>query len=180
MPLCYGGGIKTHQQALKILSLGVEKVALSSVILENPSIVKEISSEVGSQSVVAVLDVKKTIFSGYKVFINNGSKQIKGDLLDIISILEEQGIGELVINNIDADGTMNGYDHKLISLLKNHTNVPLTYLGGASDLNEMKKVIQNFSPIGVAAGSLFVFKGKYRAVLINYPNKLEKDKLFTN
>jgi cyclase len=179
MPLCYGGGIKNIEQALRILSLGVEKVALSSAILEDNNIVKEISSQVGSQSVVAVLDVKKTMFSGYKVFVNNGSKQIKGDLLDIICKLEDQGIGEVVINNIDSDGTMSGFDFNLISRLKNHVQVPLTYLGGASDLNDIKELIHEFSPIGIAAGSLFVFKGKYRAVLINYPNSQEKDKLFT-
>ncbi len=173
MPLCYGGGIKTLQQALKILSLGVEKVALSSAILDRPSLVKEIASQVGNQSVVAVLDIKKNLFSRYKIFTHNATKQFKGDLFDIIEELEELGIGEIVINNIDLDGTYEGYDMSLLSKLKNQVKVPLTYLGGASDINNLKDTISEYSPIGVAAGSLFVFKGKYRAVLINYPNLFE-------
>jgi len=110
MPLCYGGGVKTLEQALRILSLGVEKVALSSAVIENPNIVSEIAKQVGNQSVVAVLDVKKRLLGGYKIYTHNGTKSIKKDLFDFVRELEALGIGELVINHIDRDGTMQGYD----------------------------------------------------------------------
>lgn len=178
MPLCYGGGIKTAEQALKILSLGVEKVALSSVVIETPEIVEKIASQVGSQSVVVVLDVKKKLIGGYKIYTHNGKKSTSVELFSFIEKLEAFGIGEIVINNIDADGTMAGYDKNLLTKLRSKVNVPLTYLGGASSHQDLRTVIEDHAPIGVAAGSLFVFKGKYRAVLINYPNIDEKNTLF--
>ena len=178
MPLCYGGGIKSLDQALKILSLGVEKVALSSAIIERPKLITEIAEQVGSQSVVAVLDIKKKLLGGYKIYTHNGTKLHKLDLFEFINTIESLGIGEIIINNIDDDGTMSGYNTDLISKFKSAVSVPLTYIGGCSSHNDLKKTIADFSPIGVAAGSLFVFKGKYRAVLINYPNQSEKNSLF--
>ncbi|OOF18201.1 imidazole glycerol phosphate synthase subunit HisF [Salinivibrio sp. IB574] len=180
MPLCYGGGVKTVEQALKILSLGVEKVALSSSVIERPELIKDIASQVGSQSVVAVLDVKKKLFGGYKVYTHNGKKSTAVNLFSVIKEFEHQGVGEIIINNIDADGTMTGYDTQLVEKLRSQVSVPLTFLGGAGSHQDLKHVIDQYSPIGVAAGSLFVFKGKYRAVLINYPNLEEKNSLFKN
>ncbi|MGZ9897686.1 AglZ/HisF2 family acetamidino modification protein [Shewanella gaetbuli] len=178
MPLCYGGGIKTLEQALKILSLGVEKVALSSIALENPNLIDDIAQRTGNQSVVVVLDVKKKLFGGYAVYVNNGTKLIKGDLFEHIAKLERRGVGEFIINHIDLDGVMKGYDFNLIEKLKSLVNVPLTVCGGAGNHSDLSQVIKSFSPIGVAAGSLFVFKGKYRAVLISYPTSQNKDSLF--
>ncbi|QTH64623.1 imidazole glycerol phosphate synthase subunit HisF [Psychrosphaera ytuae] len=178
MPLCYGGGIKTLEQALKILSLGVEKIALSSVVLENPELIAEISEQVGSQSVVVVIDVKKRLLGGYKIYTHNATKSHRHDLFELIRKVESLGAGEIVINNIDDDGTMQGYNYELMAELKKVTKVPLTYAGGCNGHKDLKKAIKEFSPIGVAAGSLFVFKGKYRAVLINYPNQFEKNSLF--
>ncbi|TKF11031.1 AglZ/HisF2 family acetamidino modification protein [Enterovibrio norvegicus] len=180
MPLCYGGGVKNVEQALKILSLGIEKVALSSAVIERPELIKEIASRVGNQSVVAVLDVKKKLFSGYKVYTHNGNKSTTVDLFSLIKEFEKQGVGEVIINNIDADGTMAGYDTNLLEKLRSKVKVPLTYLGGAGSHQDLKNIIDRHSPIGIAAGSLFVFKGKYRAVLINYPNLEEKNLLFKN
>ena len=178
MPLCYGGGIRTAEQALKILSLGVEKVALSSSAIANPKLIREISTQVGNQSVVVVIDVKKKLLGGYKVFTHNGKKSVSIELFSLIHELEQQGVGEIIVNNIDLDGTMKGYDMNLLAKLRDKVNVPLTYLGGAGSHLDLKKVVEGYSPIGVAAGSLFVFKGKYRAVLINYPNSEEKNSLF--
>lgn len=177
MPLCYGGGVKTAEQALKILSLGVEKIALSSVITNKPELVREISSQVGSQSVVAVVDVKRKLIGGYKVYTHNGTKNTNLDPFKFIKQLVEFGVGEVVVNNIDADGVMSGYDMKLVSKLRDSVPVPLTVLGGAGSHEHIKDVVKKYSPIGVAAGSLFVFKGKYRAVLINYPSPSEKNLL---
>ncbi len=178
MPLCYGGGIKTIEQAKKILSLGVEKVAFSSAALENPNLLKELSEQVGSQSVVVVLDVKKAFLSRrYEIFTHNGKKKSDLNLLESLKKFQELGIGEIVINSIDHDGVMTGYDWNLIEQVYPEVRIPLTILGGVGSLEDIKKLIQNYKIIGAAAGSFFVFKGKYRAVLISYFNQVEKQSL---
>ena len=180
MPLCYGGGIKNVQQAQKIFSLGVEKIALSSILVENPNIISDLASKVGSQSVVAILDVKKKLFGGYEIYTHNGKNSTGINPIDFVQKIENLGAGEIVINSIDQDGTMNGYDLKLVEQIRKSTSLPLTILGGAGSLNHIGNLIQNYGIIGAAAGSLFVFKGVYKAVLINYPSFNEKDKLINN
>ena len=180
MPLCYGGGIKTASQAQRILSLGVEKVAMSSVVFDNPGLVKEISTEVGSQSIVIIFDVKKKLFGGYDIYTHNAKNKIKQDLLAFVERVQNLGAGEIVINSIDNDGLMKGYDIDLIEKIKRRLDIPLTILGGAGKLKDISQVIDKFGIIGCAAGSLFVFKGKYKAVLINYPNKEIKNKIINN
>lgn len=178
MPLCYGGGIKTVEQATRIFNLGVEKIALSSGAIENPKLISDIAKEVGNQSVVAVIDVKKRMFGGYDVYTHNGTKKSKVDLENLIGKLQSLGVGEIVINSIDNDGIMKGYNLSLIEKIKPLTDVPMTVLGGAGSLDDIKTLIEKFGIIGCSAGSLFVFKGKYKAVLINYPNKIEKAKIY--
>jgi len=177
MPLCYGGGIKTVEQATKIFNLGVEKIALSSSALENPQLVSDIAKEVGNQSVVVVLDVKKKMFGGYDIYTHNGTKKTKVNLEKYVKELQRLGLGEIVINSIDNDGIMKGYDVALIEKIKPFVDVPMTVLGGAGALDDIKSLISKFGIIGCAAGSLFVFKGKYKAVLINYPNQDYKNNL---
>jgi cyclase len=178
MPLCYGGGIKTTSQAQRILSLGVEKIAISSAIFDNPKLIKEISLQVGNQSVVVVFDVKKRLFNGYDVYTHNAKNKIKSDLIELVEKVQRLGAGEIIVNSIDNDGMMKGYDLDLINKIKKKTNVPITVLGGAGVLEDMSQVIGKFGVIGCAAGSLFVFKGKYKAVLINYPNIKDKQIIF--
>lgn len=179
MPFCYGGGVKTADQAVKIINLGVEKVAVSSAFADDIGLVTELATVVGSQSVVAVVDVKKGgFFSGYEVRTHNGQRKTKLDLIDYCQKLENAGVGEIVINSIDHDGKMNGYDEKLIARVREATNVPMTVLGGAGGLDDIRSLISQHGIIGAAAGSLFVFKGIYRAVLINYPQRAEKDAIF--
>jgi imidazole glycerol-phosphate synthase subunit HisF len=180
MPLCYGGGIKTASQAQKILSLGVEKIAISSVVFDNPELIKEISTEVGSQSVVVVFDVKKKIFGGYEIFTHNAKNKIKQDFLKLVERVQKFGAGEIIINSIDNDGVMKGYDLDLIGKVKDKLNIPMTVLGGAGALKDIGKAIEKFGIIGCAAGSLFVFKGKYKAVLINYPSQEKKNSIINN
>ncbi|ALV23676.1 glycosyl amidation-associated protein WbuZ [Campylobacter iguaniorum] len=179
MPLCYGGGIKTVEQAIKIFNLGVEKIALSSAAIEDSNLITKIAKEVGSQSVVAILDVKKKLFGGYDIYTHNGTKKQNKDLKKFINELQSLGIGEIVLNSIDNDGLMQGYDFDLIEKIKPSINVPTTVLGGAGSLEDIAKLVQKFGIIGCSAGSLFVFKGKYKAVLINYPNNEDKKKLLT-
>ncbi len=176
MPLCYGGGIKTVAQATKIFNLGVEKIALSSAAIDNPQLVSDIAKEVGNQSVVVVLDVKKRMFTGYDVYTHNGTKKTKINLEEFIINLQSLGVGEIVINSIDNDGIMKGYDISLIEKIRPFINVPMTVLGGAGCLEDIKFLIEKFGIIGCSAGSLFVFKGKYKAVLINYPDYKERIK----
>ena len=177
MPLCYGGGIKSVDQAVRISHLGVEKIAISSAAIENPGLIAEIAAAIGRQSVVVVLDIKKSILGSYDVYIYNGKKKVKKDLISLAKELEVAGAGEIVINSIDLDGKMTGFDLRLIEKVRNAVDIPLTVLGGAGNLDHIKAVIDKFKIIGVAAGSLFVFKGIYKAVLISYPSKDEKKRL---
>lgn len=178
MPFCYGGGVTTVAQAKKIINLGAEKVAISSAAVYNPGIIKEIGNAVGIQSVVVVLDVKKkSLLGGYEIYTHNAQKSTGIKLKDFLLTLNEAGIGELVINSIEDDGKMQGFDFKIFDLARNLTSMPMTILGGAGSAEHIREAIARYKIIGVAAGSLFVFKGKYKAVLINYPNKSEKKEI---
>lgn len=178
MPLCYGGGVTTVEQVRRIIKLGAEKVAISAAALEDISLLDKMSEAVGAQSVVLVLDIakKKNFFgsSHYDIFTHNGKVKTGRKLYDFLEEIKNISYGELVINNIDLDGVMTGYDMDMCDKVRELTDVPLTFLGGAGSYDDLKKLISRFRIIGAAAGSLFVFKGKYKAVLINYPNKEEK------
>lgn len=180
MPLCYGGGVTTAEQAARIVDMGVEKVAVSAAAIANPSLLTEMAAAVGRQSVVAVLDVRKRsgLFTkGYELCTNNGKSVHKLDPVAFSKQLQDAGSGEIVINSIDRDGLMQGYDLELANQFKQALKVPVTFLGGSGSLDHMSELISNLGVVGAAAGSLFVFKGKYRAVLINYPTPEQKIKL---
>lgn len=179
MPLCYGGGIKNEEQAERIIGMGVEKVALSSAAVENPDLVARLARRIGSQSIVVVMDVKRGK-GGNEVWTHNGTRRTDLVAAKFARQVEELGAGEIVVNSIDNDGVMKGYDLDLMNQVRAAVTLPLTALGGAGSLNDIRGLIQEFGIIGAAAGSLFVFKGVYRAVLINYPNRMEKDALAQN
>ena len=177
MPLCYGGGVTRAEQAAKIIAMGVEKVAVSAAAIENPDILTQMAGAVGKQSVVAVLDIrkKKGLFSkGYEVCTHNATKVVNHDPVELAKILQDAGAGEIVINFVDQDGMMQGYDMDYASEFKRVLSVPVTFLGGAGSMEHISQLIHRFGVVGAAAGSLFVFKGKYRAVLINYPTPQQK------
>ena len=179
MPFCYGGGITTVDQAKKIISLGVEKVAISSAALSNTQLLKDIGNAIGKQSLVVVLDVKKKgLFGNYELYTHNGKKSSKYKLKEYLAILNEIGIGEIVVNSIDEDGKMKGYDFKLYDIVRDFTSMPMTILGGAGSLDDIRVAIERYKTIGVSAGSLFVFKGKYKAVLINYPDRATRNEMY--
>ena len=178
MPLCYGGGIKNVEQAQHIFNLGVEKIAVGSLAVENPSMINKIAERVGNQSMVVVLDVKKKMLSNkYEIFIHNGTTNTKLDPFVFAKDMQNAGAGEIVINSIDKDGTMSGYDLSFINKMREIISIPMTVLGGAGTLDDVGELIRENGIIGASAGSLFVFKGKYRAVLINYPTVPEKNQL---
>ena len=178
MPICYGGGVRNVHQAQKIFGLGIEKIALSSAVIHNPTLISEISQKVGNQSVIVVLDVKKKIFGGYEIFTQNGKLSTGIDPVTFAIKAQELGAGEIIINSIDKDGMMKGFDMNIISKIREVVTIPITVLGGAGNINDIKKVINKYGIIGVAAGSLFVFKGKYKAVLINYPDRNIKEQIY--
>jgi imidazole glycerol-phosphate synthase subunit HisF len=180
MPLCYGGGVTTAEQAARIIDLGVEKVAVSAAAIKTPTLLTEMADAVGKQSVVAVLDIRKRIglfAKGYEVCTHNSKTVHKLDPVAVAKQLQDSGAGEIVINSIDRDGLMQGYDLELAAELKKALKVPITILGGAGSLDHLVDLIANLGVVGAAAGSLFVFKGKYRAVLISYPTPEQKLKL---
>lgn len=175
MPLCYGGGVSTVEQIERIIGLGVEKVALSSAALARPELIEGAAARVGSQSVVVVLDLKKGgLLRRTQVVTHNGTRAVKGTPTSLIEEVTARGAGEIVLNHVDRDGTMDGYDLDLIQELRSHTSLPLTILGGAGSLDHVVDLWKSIGLVGAAAGSLFVFKGRYRAVLINYPIEAEK------
>lgn len=179
MPLCYGGGITTVEQAVHIISMGVEKVAISSAALADFSLCDNIAAVIGKQSVVVVLDVKKARWGkGYNVFTHNGTKKHPKKLCELLEEISTHEVGEVVINSIENDGQLCGYNYELSDLATTKLNIPVTMLGGASNYNDIKSLIARHKIIGAAAGSLFVFKGRLKAVLISYPNREERKELY--
>jgi cyclase len=149
--------------------------------LENPQLITRIADEIGRQSVVVVLDHKKRLLSKRQdVWTHNGTRNTKRNVLDVAAEMEKLGAGEIVLNAIDNDGRMKGYDVDLASELRKAVSIPVTILGGGGSLEHMGEVISACGVVGVAAGSFFVFKGPYRAVLISYPSTAQKDALIVS
>lgn len=180
MPLCYGGGVTNAAQAQRIVDMGVEKVAVSAAAIARPGLISEMAAAVGRQSVVAVLDIRKKtglLAKGYEVCTRNARLAHKGDPVALALQLQEVGAGEIVINSVDRDGSLQGYDLELARQLRRAIKVPMTFLGGAGSLDHIGELVSALGVVGAAAGSLFVFKGKYRAVLISYPTPTQKREL---
>jgi cyclase len=178
MPLCYGGGVTTVEQFARIIELGVEKVAVSSAAVSDPSLVSRAARVVGSQSVVVILDVKRARKAGsYELWTHNATRPTQLDPVEFARRMEQAGAGEIVLNSIDNDGVMKGYDLDAATRVRDAISLPMTILGGAGSLADIQGLIRRFGIIGASAGSLFVFKGVYRAVLINYPSRSDKMQL---
>ena len=181
MPFCYGGGVKSVAMVEKLISLGVEKVAIGNAAFTSPEMIKDSVKSVGKQSIVGVLDVRKFGFhKSYEAVVLRGKKRTKMNHLEYSNHLIKLGVGEILLQNIDLDGTMQGFDQRLIKEVYENIKVPLTVLGGAGSLKDLESLIKNYKIIGVAAGSIFVFKGKHKAVLVNYPSAEEKLKILKN
>jgi cyclase len=171
MPLGYGGGIKSAEEAKRIFNIGYEKVILDSAALSHPQLITDIASLSGSQSVVVCVDVKRTIFGKYRVF-NWIKRKIENiDVVDYARKIEGLGAGELLIYSVDQDGTMQGYDYDILKAVTNTIKIPVVALGGAGSIDHFFKAIKMCNVSAVAAGSFFVFHGPHRAVLISYPDK---------
>jgi cyclase len=177
MPLCYGGGVTSAEQAKRIVALGVEKVALSAAALARPALIGEIAQEIGRQSVVVVIDAQRKLLGGWEARTHNGKRASGRGVVDWAVEAAERGAGEIVVNSIDHDGEMKGYDLALARKVREAVRVPMSVLGGAGSHDDLSRLIEACGVVGAAAGSLFVFKGVYRAVLINYPNAAQKERI---
>lgn len=171
MPMAYGGGITSLEQIKKIFSLGIEKIIVNSAAYENYELLASAASIYGGQSIVASIDCKKTLLGKYELYTCGGKNKQKLKLDEHLKKLEECGVGEIIINSIDRDGKQSGYDLKLISSVSSKVSVPVVACGGAGSVEHFSEAVHEGGASAVAAGSLFVFKGKHRAVLINYPER---------
>ncbi len=179
MPLCYGGGVRTAEQIVEIIGLGVEKVALSAAAVERPALIADAARRVGRQSIVVVIDVKRTgLLRRHEVVTHNATRPTGLHPVDFARQVAEMGAGEIVVSSVDRDGTMTGYDLDLVDAVRAAVDIPLTVLGGAGALTDIQALFARHPIIGAAAGSLFVFKGRYRAVLINYPDRDAREALY--
>jgi cyclase len=170
MPVCYGGGVSSLAQMERLFTLGVEKVMLSTQAHDSPDLIATAARHFGSQSVVVCLDCRKPLFhSRYAVYTKRGKQRLAEPLLDAARRFEALGAGEIVLNNIDRDGTMKGYDHVLVAGITSQLSIPVVTLGGANSLDDMRGALRLSGAAGAAAGSLFSFRWPERAVLINYP-----------
>ena len=178
MPLCYGGGVKTVEEFENLIALGVEKVAVSSAAVDTPELIGRAAERIGRQSVVVVIDVKTDgITRRPEVVTLNATRRSGLEPAAFARKMQELGAGEIVLNSVDRDGQLRGYDLDLVDRVREEITLPLTVLGGAGSLDDVRDLVRRYPVIGAAAGSLFVFKGKYRAVLINYPTHAELDAL---
>lgn len=171
MPIGYGGGINSLSQAKKLFNLGIEKIIINSVLFDNETLIKDLVANFGSQSIVASLDYKKTLFGEKYPFFLNATKRKKIDIINYAIHLEKLGVGELILHAVDRDGTFLGYDLEKIRLVSNAINIPLVACGGAGKMSDLRDAI-NVGASAVAAGSIFVFNGVHRAVLISYNNNI--------
>lgn len=173
MPIGYGGGIKSLAQAKCVINAGVEKIIINSAAVEKLQLIEEIAAHFGSQSVVVAIDVKKKLLGGYAVYDHTIGKSKDINLKDYLTKIQQAGAGEVIINSVDQDGVMSGYDIKLFSMVSNLVTIPVVALGGAGSLQHMRELLAATTVSAVAAGSMFVFYGKHRAVLITYPSYTE-------
>ena len=173
IPLAYGGGIRSMDDVRTLLSIGIEKLIMNTSAMENPSLIRETADHAGSQAVVASIDVKKGLIGKYEVFTHCGQTKTGIDPVRHAVEMEKMGAGEIIINSIDLDGTMQGYDVDLVRKVADAVQVPVVACGGAGNLSHVSEVIKQGHASAAAAGSMFVFQGPLRGVLISYPTPKE-------
>jgi cyclase len=178
MPFSVGGGIKSLEDIRNILKAGAEKVVINAAAAENINFIKEAANEYGSSTIVVCIDVRKKRFSNYQVYAFNGSRSLHIGPVEYAKKIEELGAGEIIINSIDKDGTMEGYDIELIKLVSEAVKIPVVASGGAGKMEDFKIAVISGLASAVAAGSFFIYYGPRRAVLINYPSNKELNELF--
>ncbi len=178
MPLCYGGGVRDLADMGALFALGIEKVAVNTHAIENPAFIRAAADKFGSQSVIVSLDVKRNFWGKAEIVTHGGRKATGLDPVRFAVEMEKRGAGELLLNSVDRDGTMSGYDLELIRQVTQAVNIPVVACGGAGKLDDLAAVVREGGASAAAAGSLFVFQMPHRAVLINYPNAQQLRALF--
>jgi cyclase len=176
MPLSYGGGLRDLDDIRTVFNLGVEKVIINSYAIENPDFVREASRHYGSQSIVIAIDVRKNLSEKYEVFAQGGKKKTNLHLTEHARKMEKMGAGEIFLNSVDRDGLMEGYDIEMIKRVTEAVSIPVIACGGAGKVSDFGEAVIRGGASAVAAGSMFVFHGKHRAVLITYPSIQELEK----
>lgn len=178
MPFGYGGGIKTVMQIEKLFSLGIEKAIVNSEAYFNHKLILDAAKVAGSQSIVVSIDVRKSLFGIYEVYVNSGQNRTKIDPVSYAKSMQDLGAGELILCSVDREGTGKGYDLNLLDIVSKAVEIPVVALGGAGSLKDLADAKNQTSISGLAAGDLFVFQGKHKAVLITYPKYSELEALF--
>lgn len=177
MPFGYGGGIRNIEDVKTLMRLGVEKVSVNTFAIENPDFITQAAEHCGSQSVVAAIDVKKDFFGNHKVYNHSTGKTTKYNPVEFAQLMENKGAGEILLNSVDREGTLSGYDIELINKVCEAVAIPVVALGGAGNIKDFEKAVKEGKASAVAAGSFFVFYGPHKAVLITYPEKEELKQL---
>lgn len=180
MPLGYGGGVKNIQQIKRLIQSGIEKIAINTQAYTNPDFIKEATEAYGSSTIVGAMDVKKNLWGKYHVYVKGGTVNTNMEPVEYAQRLQQLGVGEVFLNNIDRDGTMQGYDIELIKRISQAVDVPVVACGGAGKFEDLIEAIKDGHATAAAAGSLFVFHGKHKAVLITYPEYQRIKDQFTN
>jgi len=173
MPFSVGGGIRTLDDIASIVKAGAEKVVINSSAVIKPTFIKTASDAFGSSTIVVCIDVKKKLLKGRRVCYMSGTKTTQFDPVEFARLMEDNGAGELVVQSIDRDGRMEGYEIDLIRSVSTTVNVPVVALGGAGNIQDLMKGYRDGKANGLAAGSMFVYRDEKRGVLINYPEKKE-------
>lgn len=173
MPMAYGGGITTLEQVQRIFALGFEKVIVNTAAHTLPGLIRDAVAIYGSQSIVGCVDVRRTLLGRYELSSHAGKTKQSVGLKEHVQTLEQLGVGEIIVNAVERDGTQSGYDLKLIREVSSAVSVPVVACGGASGIDDFVAAVHEGGASAVAAGSLFVFVGPHRAVLINYPTRAD-------
>lgn len=178
MPFAVGGGIQTLTDIQKLIAAGAEKVIISKAAVENPDFIEEAVNHFGSSTIAICIDVKKNIFGKSKIYTLNASKSHAYSPVEFAQLMEKKGAGEILIQSVDQDGKMDGYDCELTAAVSQSVSIPVVAMGGAGSLEDLKKVYEQGNANAMAAGSLFVFQSKKRGVLVNYPDKTDITRIF--
>lgn len=178
MPVAYGGGITNEEDARKIVALGVEKILVNTVAAERPELISQLADGLGSQSVVVSIDVRIRRRGQREVYVRSAADRTKLDPVEYAIRAEQLGAGELLLTSVDRDGTQEGYDVDLIRSVTEAVSIPVIAAGGAGSIDDLGKAVNQGGAAAVAAGSLFVFQGRHRSVMINYPSRDELDEVF--
>lgn len=180
MPFAAGGGIKSLEEIRNILKAGAEKVVINSYAIRNPDFIRQASEAFGSSAIVVCIDVENKFLKKQSIKIPGAVKDFKYSPNEFSLLMQEKGAGELIIQSVDNDGVMKGYDIELVKQISQAVTIPVIALGGAGNLLHLKQVYEEGFATGLAAGSLFVFHGPHNGVLINYPDKKEMISLFAS